>query len=82
MIETRIDTLNAAAIFDRCEEEYEARQERWPLIVLGTITTPSGRTLSGQTPEAFYYSIAHARPMAVGSTAPSGPTSSRVMSRP
>jgi len=66
MIETVFDTLNAKAAIFAVEEEYEARQERWPLIVSGTITDASGRTLSGQTPEAFYYSIAHARPMAVG----------------
>ncbi len=66
MIETVFDTLNAKAAIFAVEEEFETRQERWPLIVSGTITDASGRTLSGQTPEAFYYSIAHARPTAVG----------------
>ncbi|QOC21591.1 homocysteine S-methyltransferase family protein [Wenzhouxiangella sp. AB-CW3] len=66
MIETVFDTLNAKAAIFAVEEEFERRGERWPLWISGTITDASGRTLSGQTPEAFYFSIAHARPLLVG----------------
>ncbi|NDY96916.1 5-methyltetrahydrofolate--homocysteine methyltransferase [Wenzhouxiangella sp. C33] len=66
MIETVFDTLNAKAAVFAVEEEFEARGARWPLMISGTITDASGRTLSGQTPEAFYYSVAHARPFSVG----------------
>jgi 5-methyltetrahydrofolate--homocysteine methyltransferase len=66
MIETVFDTLNAKAAIFAVHAEFEARGERWPLLVSGTITDASGRTLSGQTPEAFYYSVAHADPLAVG----------------
>ena len=66
MIETVFDTLNAKAAIFAVQEEFERRGERWPLLVSGTITDASGRTLSGQTPEAFYYSIAHAQPFGVG----------------
>jgi len=66
MIETVFDTLNAKAAIFAVYEEYEARGKRWPLNISGTITDASGRTLSGQTPEAFYYSIAHGDPWAVG----------------
>lgn len=66
MIETVFDTLNAKAAIFAVQEEFESRQRRWPLMISGTITDASGRTLSGQTPEAFYYSIAHARPLVVG----------------
>lgn len=66
MIETIFDTLNAKAAVFAVQEEFEARGERWPLMISGTITDASGRTLSGQTPEAFYYSVAHAEPLSVG----------------
>jgi 5-methyltetrahydrofolate--homocysteine methyltransferase len=66
MIETIFDTLNAKAAIFAVYEEFEARGERWPLNISGTITDASGRTLSGQTPEAFYYSTAHGEPTAVG----------------
>ena len=66
MIETIFDTLNAKAAVFAVEEEFENRGERWPLLISGTITDASGRTLSGQTPEAFYYSVAHAQPLSVG----------------
>lgn len=66
MIETIFDTLNAKAAIFAVQDEFEARQEHWPLLISGTITDASGRTLSGQTPEAFYYSIAHAAPLATG----------------
>ncbi len=66
MIETIFDTLNAKAAIYAIQEEFEQRGERWPLLISGTITDASGRTLSGQTAEAFYFSIAHADPLAVG----------------
>jgi len=66
MIETIFDTLNAKAAIYAVQEEFERRGERWPLMISGTITDASGRTLSGQTPEAFYYSIEHAEPLSVG----------------
>lgn len=66
LIETIFDTLNAkAAIFAALEAFAEAGQ-RLPLMISGTITDASGRTLSGQTPTAFWHSIAHARPFTVG----------------
>jgi len=66
MIETVFDTLNAkAAIF--AVEEYRAETgDDIPLMISGTITDASGRTLSGQTTEAFWNSVAHARPIAIG----------------
>ncbi len=66
MIETVFDTLNAKAAIYAVLAEFDARRRRWPLWISGTITDASGRTLSGQTPEAFYYSIRHAEPMLVG----------------
>jgi 5-methyltetrahydrofolate--homocysteine methyltransferase len=66
LVETVFDTLNAkAALFaiDRC---FERSGVRLPIIVSGTITDASGRTLSGQTTEAFWNSVRHARPLAVG----------------
>ncbi|HEY7590424.1 MAG TPA: methionine synthase [Candidatus Limnocylindrales bacterium] len=66
LIETIFDTLNAKAAIVGVEEAFEALGERRPLIISGTITDASGRTLSGQTVEAFYNSIAHARPIVVG----------------
>jgi len=66
LIETIFDTLNAkAAIFAALEAFAEAGQ-RLPLMISGTITDASGRTLSGQTPTAFWHSVAHARPFTVG----------------
>ena len=66
MIETIFDTLNAKAAIVAVQEVFDARGVDLPLIVSGTITDQSGRTLSGQTVEAFWVSIAHARPLAVG----------------
>jgi 5-methyltetrahydrofolate--homocysteine methyltransferase len=66
LIETVIDTLNAkAALFATCAL-FEETGFSVPLIISGTITDASGRILSGQTPEAFWSSIQHARPLAVG----------------
>ena len=66
LIETIFDTLNAKAAIFACETLFEEYARRWPVIISGTITDASGRTLSGQVTEAFYNSIRHARPMAVG----------------
>ncbi len=66
LIETIFDTLNAKAAIFACETLFEERGQRWPVIISGTITDASGRTLSGQLGEAFWNSIRHARPLAVG----------------
>jgi 5-methyltetrahydrofolate--homocysteine methyltransferase len=66
VIETIFDTLNAKAAIFGVEAAFDTTGDRIPLIISGTITDASGRTLSGQTVEAFYTSIAHARPLAVG----------------
>jgi 5-methyltetrahydrofolate--homocysteine methyltransferase len=66
LVETIFDTLNAKAALFAIAEECERRGIRPPVIVSATITDKSGRTLSGQTIEAFHASIAHARPLAVG----------------
>ncbi|MBF8221612.1 methionine synthase [Halomonas sp. 328] len=66
LIETIFDTLNAKAAIYALEELFEARGERLPVMISGTITDASGRTLSGQTTEAFWNSIRHARPLSVG----------------
>ena len=66
MVETVFDTLNAKAALFAIAEACEARGARLPVMVSGTITDASGRTLSGQTAEAFWYSLRHARPVAIG----------------
>jgi 5-methyltetrahydrofolate--homocysteine methyltransferase len=67
LIETIFDTLNAkAAIFAIKKYFRDIRQPELPIMISGTITDASGRTLSGQTLEAFYTSVAHAKPLSVG----------------
>jgi 5-methyltetrahydrofolate--homocysteine methyltransferase len=66
LIETIFDTLNAKAAVFAVETVFEQRGERVPLMISGTITDQSGRTLSGQTAEAFWYSLAHAQPLTIG----------------
>jgi 5-methyltetrahydrofolate--homocysteine methyltransferase len=67
LIETIFDTLNAkAAIFAIKKYFRDTKKEPLPIMISGTITDASGRTLSGQTLEAFYTSVAHARPISVG----------------
>lgn len=66
MIETVFDTLNAKAAIFAVEDCFSKLKRRLPLMISGTITDASGRTLSGQTLEAFWYSIAHAKPLIVG----------------
>ena len=66
LVETVFDTLNAKAALFAIDETFERRGTRLPIIVSGTITDASGRTLSGQTTEAFWNSVRHTRPLAVG----------------
>ena len=66
LIETIFDTLNAKAAIFACFEAFAERGARLPLMISGTITDRSGRTLSGQTPTAFWHSVRHARPFSVG----------------
>jgi len=66
LIETSFDTLNAKAAIFAVENVFDQRGVKLPLMISGTITDQSGRTLSGQTTEAFYNSVVHARPFAVG----------------
>ena len=66
MIETIFDTLNAKAAIWAVRTLQEEWQEEIPLMISGTITDASGRTLSGQTTEAFWYSVRHAQPLSVG----------------
>jgi len=66
MIETIFDTLNCKAAIFGVQQLFEEREESLPIMISGTITDESGRTLSGQTAEAFYLSIKHANPLSVG----------------
>ena len=66
LLETVFDTLNAKAALFAVDEFFENSGERLPLIISGTVTDASGRILSGQTVTAFWYSVRHARPLAIG----------------
>ena len=70
LIETIFDTLNAKAAIFAVEEEFDSRgltnEHRLPVMISGTITDASGRTLSGQVVEAFYNSVRHANPISIG----------------
>ncbi len=66
LVETIFDTLNAKAALFAIRRLFEERQVDLPIWISGTITDASGRTLSGQTPEAFWISVAHAEPLCVG----------------
>ncbi|MBN9354478.1 MAG: homocysteine S-methyltransferase family protein, partial [Hyphomicrobium denitrificans] len=66
LIETIFDTLNAKAAIAAIEDAFDDLGERVPVWISGTITDLSGRTLTGQTPEAFWHSVRHANPFAVG----------------
>ncbi len=66
LIETIFDTLNAKAAIYALLTLFEEKGKSLPIMVSGTITDAAGRTLSGQTPTAFYYSIRHANPFSVG----------------
>ena len=66
LVETIFDTLNAKAALFAIENLFDELPARLPVMISVTITDASGRTLSGQTVEAFYYSVVHARPFSVG----------------
>ncbi|HMT90272.1 MAG TPA: homocysteine S-methyltransferase family protein, partial [Dermatophilaceae bacterium] len=66
LVETIFDTLNAKAAIFALETLFEERGRRWPVVISGTITDASGRTLSGQTTEAFWNSVRHVKPLAIG----------------
>ena len=66
LVETIFDTLNAKAALFAIDEYFEASGERLPLFISGTVTDASGRILSGQTVTAFWHSVRHAQPLAVG----------------
>jgi len=66
LVETIFDTLNAKAALFAIEEYFETSGERLPLIISGTVTDASGRILSGQTVTAFWHSVRHAKPLAIG----------------
>ncbi len=66
LIETIFDTLNAKAAIFAIEAEFERRGGRAPLMISGTVTDASGRVLSGQTVQAFWHSVRHARPLTIG----------------
>ena len=73
LIETVFDTLNCKAALFAAEEVFAARGQRVPLMVSGTITDASGRTLSGQTLEAFWISLEHANLLSIGLNCALGP---------
>ena len=66
LLETIFDTLNAKACIVALEELFEESEERRPVLISGTVTDLSGRTLTGQTPEAFWNSLRHAQPLTIG----------------
>ncbi len=73
VVETIFDTLNAKAAVAAIEDVFEALGVRLPVMISGTITDASGRTLSGQTVEAFWYSLRHGEPFSVGLNCALGP---------
>jgi 5-methyltetrahydrofolate--homocysteine methyltransferase len=66
LVETVFDTLNAKAALFAIERHFDTVGRRWPVMISGTITDASGRTLSGQTAEAFWNSLRHVRPLSFG----------------
>ena len=77
MVETVFDTLNAKAAVFAILEQAEETGVRLPVMISGTITDQSGRTLTGQTPEAFYNSLRHAEPLSFGLNCALGPDAMR-----
>ena len=73
LVETIFDSLNAKAALFTIEEVFADRGIRLPLMISGTITDASGRTLSGQTTEAFYHSLRHVQPLTFGLNCALGP---------
>lgn len=77
MIETIFDTLNAKAAYFAIDTVFERLQIHLPVMISGTITDASGRTLSGQTTAAFYHSLRHAKPLSFGLNCALGPAELR-----
>jgi 5-methyltetrahydrofolate--homocysteine methyltransferase len=77
MVETIFDTLNAKAALFAIEQYFDAHGSRLPIMISGTITDASGRTLSGQTTEAFWNSVQHVKPFSVGLNCALGPKQMR-----
>jgi 5-methyltetrahydrofolate--homocysteine methyltransferase len=73
LVETIFDTLNAKAALFAIKKYFDDKSLRLPIMISGTITDASGRTLSGQTTEAFYNSLRHARPISIGLNCALGP---------
>ncbi len=73
LIETIFDTLNAKAAVFAVKTFFEQQGRTWPVMISGTITDASGRTLSGQTTEAFYNSLRHVEPISIGLNCALGP---------
>ena len=73
LVETIFDTLNAKAALFAIEQVFASSHERVPVMISGTITDASGRTLSGQVTEAFWVSVMHARPISIGLNCALGP---------
>jgi len=78
LVETIFDTLNAKAAIYALLELFQARGRRWPVMISGTITDASGRTLTGQTAAAFWHAVSHAEPLSVGFNCALGPEQLRV----
>jgi len=77
LIETIFDTLNAKAAIFAVQQVFEENDVELPIMISGTITDASGRTLSGQVTEAFYNSLRHAKPISIGLNCALGPDSLR-----
>lgn len=77
MVETIFDTLNCKAAIFAIEQYFMQRRVRLPVMISGTITDASGRTLSGQTTAAFWHSVRHARPFSIGLNCALGPAAMR-----
>ena len=73
LVETIFDTLNAKAALFAIEQVFASTHDRVPVMISGTITDASGRTLSGQVTEAFWVSVMHARPLSIGLNCALGP---------
>jgi 5-methyltetrahydrofolate--homocysteine methyltransferase len=77
LVETIFDTLNAKAALFALEKFFDQTGRRWPIMISGTITDASGRTLSGQTAEAFWNSLRHSNPISFGFNCALGPKDMR-----
>ena len=73
LVETIFDTLNAKAALFAIDEYFEKNSINLPIMISGTITDASGRTLTGQTTEAFWNSVKHAKPLSIGLNCALGP---------